>query len=124
MPRMDVEMYTTRNLEASPVLHDSILTVKGYADFCLVITASTIVQCKRSTGLFGRTAGIGCRTAIFTDQVKCDSLMECGGTGCGIMTAAIESLFRKRISPEEVEDLSAVRQIPRGSKAFDSKWKA
>jgi hypothetical protein len=109
---MDVEIYTTRNLEAGPVLHDALFAAKGYADCCLLIPASTIVQCKRSTGLFGWTVGVGCRTAMFTDQVKCGSLMEWGATGCGIMTAAIESLFRKRISPEEVQDLSAVRQIP------------
>jgi hypothetical protein len=70
-------------------------------------------------GLFGRTVGVGYRTAMFTDQGRCGFLMERGATGCGIMTAVLESLFRKRVSQVEVPYLGSSLDPP-GSKAFDS----
>ena len=64
-------------------------SAKGDADLYLAIPAAGVVQFKLRTGLFGRTVGGGCRTAMFTDQVRCGFLTECGAMGCGIMRAVI-----------------------------------
>jgi hypothetical protein len=64
-------------------------SAKVDADLYLVIPAAGVVQFKLRTGLFVRTVGGGCRTAMFTDQVRCGFLTECGAMGCGIMRAVI-----------------------------------
>jgi hypothetical protein len=68
----------------------------------MLFLAAAVVEFKRCTGLFERTVGVGRRIAMFTDQLRCVFLMECGVAGYGIMIAMSESFFRKRIALEEV----------------------